>query len=166
MSLVVVDASLVVAAPSTAGDKAAGRESVLATHALAGPHLLPVEVANILRRAEAARELTPDVAPLAHADLSALPVELFPYEPLADRVWELRRNLTAYDAWYAALAELLDAPLATLDRRLACAAGRAAGSRHLLADPSARRARGAQPPAAVDRVDDHARSVDLCCSPA
>ncbi len=123
MSLVVVDASLVVAALVDSGRHGRWAESVLATHALAGPHLLPVEVANILRRAVAARELTPDVASLAHADLSALPVELFPYEPLAERVWELRRNLTAYDAWYAALAELLDAPLATLDRRLARAAG-------------------------------------------
>jgi len=63
------------------------------------------------------------VASLAHADLVALPVELFPYEPFASRVWELRNAVTAYDAWYVALAESLAVPLATLDERLARAPG-------------------------------------------
>jgi predicted nucleic acid-binding protein len=52
-----------------------------------------------------------------------LRVDLFPYEVVAARVWELRHNMTAYDAWYVALAEALDSPLATLDARLARAAG-------------------------------------------
>jgi predicted nucleic acid-binding protein len=67
--------------------------------------------------------LTENVAALAHADLLVLRVQLFPYEPTASRVWALKANLTAYDAWYVALAEALDAPLATLDRRLARASG-------------------------------------------
>jgi predicted nucleic acid-binding protein len=50
-------------------------------------------------------------------------VALFPYRPFADRIWELRDTVTSYDAWYVALAESLDAPLATLDRRLAGAHG-------------------------------------------
>lgn len=87
------------------------------------PHLMPVEVANVLRRAELDRRLSPDVAALAHADLLALPVLLFPYEMFADRVWNLRKTITAYDAWYVALAETLDTSLATLDVRLASASG-------------------------------------------
>jgi predicted nucleic acid-binding protein len=62
-------------------------------------------------------------ATLAHADLIALPLDLWPYAPLAERVWELRENLTSYDASYVALAELLDAALITLDVRLANAPG-------------------------------------------
>jgi len=60
---------------------------------------------------------------MAHADLLDLRVELFPYAPFAARVWELRDNLTTYDAWYIALAEFLSSPVATLDRRLSRAAG-------------------------------------------
>jgi predicted nucleic acid-binding protein len=60
---------------------------------------------------------------LAHADLLDLGVELFPYEPFAQRIWDLRATVTPYDGWYVALAEHLDAPLATLDRRLGRAPG-------------------------------------------
>jgi predicted nucleic acid-binding protein len=82
-----------------------------------------VEVANVLRRAAMAGEISPDTAALAHADLLSLRVELFAYEPFAARVWELRENVTAYDGWYVALAESLDAKLATLDLRLVNATG-------------------------------------------
>ncbi len=84
---------------------------------------MPAEVANILRRAALAGEITADVAALAHADLLQLRVELFPYEPFAARVWELRENFTAYDAWCVALAEHTQAGLATLDERLASSSG-------------------------------------------
>jgi predicted nucleic acid-binding protein len=84
---------------------------------------MPVEVANLLRRAALTGEVSDDVAGLAHADLLALPVDLFPYELVAERVWELRGAVTAYDGWYVAVAESLDAPLATLDGRLARAPG-------------------------------------------
>ena len=60
---------------------------------------------------------------MAHHDLLGLRVELFAYEPFGPRAWELRGNLTTYDAWYVALAEDLGSPLATLDRRLSRAAG-------------------------------------------
>lgn len=60
---------------------------------------------------------------LAHTDLLALRFDLFPYEPFAPRVWELRDNLTAHDAWYVALAEALSAKLATLDSALCRASG-------------------------------------------
>ncbi len=59
----------------------------------------------------------------AHADLQALAIDWFPYLPLADRVWELRLNVTTYDGWYVALAEEFGAPRATLDRKLGRAAG-------------------------------------------
>ena len=60
---------------------------------------------------------------MAHADLLDLRVALFAYEPVAPRIWELRRSITAYDAWYVALAEHLAVPLATLDRRLVRSSG-------------------------------------------
>ena len=67
--------------------------------------------------------ISPDVAALAHADLTDLRVELLPYALVADRISELGDSVTAYDAWYVAVAELLDASLATLDHRLASASG-------------------------------------------
>lgn len=119
----VVDASLVVAALVDGGRTGQWAEFALASEPLAAPHLMPVEVANILRRAVLARDITDDVAALAHADLLLLRVELFPYATVAPRAWELRANLTAYDACYVALAEALNAPLATLDGKLARAPG-------------------------------------------
>ena len=93
-------------------------ESVLASGPLAAPHLLPIETANVLRRLALAGDISSDVAALAHRDLRAIRMELFPYAPLGERVWELRQNVTSYDACYVALAELLRVPLATLDARL------------------------------------------------
>lgn len=119
----VVDASMVVAALVDGGPDGTWAEELLAAEALAAPHLMPVEVANILRRAALGGDISPDTASLAHGDLLDLRVELFPYEPFAERVWELRSNLTAYEAWYVAVAESLLAPLATLDVRLSRTSG-------------------------------------------
>ncbi len=90
---------------------------------LAAPHLMPVEVANVLRRSASAGDISSAVASLAHDDLVSLRVELFPYSCCASRVWELRSTVTAYDAWYVAVAETLGANLATLDVRLSRASG-------------------------------------------
>ena len=90
---------------------------------LAAPHLMPVEAANILRRSALAGDISADVASLAHQDLVSLRLELFPYRLSATRVWELRSTVTAYDAWYVALAETLGARLASLDARLSRAGG-------------------------------------------
>ncbi len=90
---------------------------------LLAPALVLYEAANVLRRHELAEKITGDQAAQAHADLLDLPIELWPYEPLAARAWELRDNLSIYDAAYVALAELQDAPLVTLDRRIAGAPG-------------------------------------------
>jgi len=121
--MLVVDASVVVAGLVDGGETGAWAETVLTADVLAAPHIMPVEVANILRRLALAGEISSDLATLAHADLLDLGVRLFPYAPLATRAWELRSNLTAYDACYVALAESLGAELATLDRRLGRASG-------------------------------------------
>ena len=121
--MLVADASLVVAALADSGKDGTWALELLATGPLAAPHLMPVEAANILRRAVLSGQISADAAALAHADLLALRVELFPYSPFAARVWELRGNLTSYDAWYVAVAEALGAKLATLDVRLSRARG-------------------------------------------
>ncbi|HUS60660.1 MAG TPA: type II toxin-antitoxin system VapC family toxin [Acidimicrobiales bacterium] len=119
---IVVDASTVVAALIDTGPDGQWAESLL-TSDLTAPHLLPVEVANVLRRAAGAAEISDDLASIAHGDLMDLRIELVAYDLVAARVWELRHNVSAYDACYVAVAELLDAPLATLDRRLTSAPG-------------------------------------------
>lgn len=122
MSLV-VDASVVVAALVDSGPDGEWAAEVLREQVLAAPHHMPIEAANVLRRAALATDISADSASLAHADLLELRVELFPFGPLAERCWQLRDNTTSYDAAYIALAEQLDAPLATLDTRLARSTG-------------------------------------------
>lgn len=119
----VLDASVVVAALIDAGPMGVWAESILVSGPLVAPHLMPVEVANILRRATLAGDISADIASLAHGDVVSLRVELLPYIPFASRIWELRSNVTPYDAWYVAIAETLGASLATLDSRLARATG-------------------------------------------
>ncbi|MDQ3716019.1 MAG: type II toxin-antitoxin system VapC family toxin [Actinomycetota bacterium] len=119
----VVDSSAVVAALVDIGSDGTWAETLLMGEALAAPHLMPAEVANILRRLSRTGELSADVAALAYADLAQLRVEFFPYEPFSERIWALRDNVTAYDAWYVALAEWLDARLITLDAKLSRASG-------------------------------------------
>jgi predicted nucleic acid-binding protein len=114
-----IDASLVVAAIVDSGAEGTWADELLGSDTLIAPHLLSVEVDSVLRRAAIAGDISADSASLAHADLLALRIDLFAYEPFAERVWELRETISAYDAWYVALAESMDAPLATLDRRLA-----------------------------------------------
>jgi predicted nucleic acid-binding protein len=90
---------------------------------VAAPHLLDVEVLQGLRRYARQRILDADRGRQAIEDLGALPLTRYPHGALADRVWELRDNLTAYDATYVALAEALDAVLLTGDGKLAGAPG-------------------------------------------
>ncbi len=89
------------------------------SESLHAPHLLAVEVSQVMRRYVRTGDVAAELAELALADLAALDVADYEHEPLLPRVWELRENLTAYDAVYVALAEVLGAPLLTLDRRLA-----------------------------------------------
>jgi predicted nucleic acid-binding protein len=87
------------------------------------PQLFDLEVAAALRRLVLRRATPSGAAAAALADLAELPVARYPHLPLLPRVWELRSNLTPYDAVYVALAEELDAPLLTTDLRLARAPG-------------------------------------------
>lgn len=121
--MIVTDASVVIASLVDDGDDGRWAAQLLRSNDLAAPHLMPAEVANMLRRSVLAKELSKELATLAHADLILLRIDLFAYESFARRVWELRGNVTAYDAWYVALAESLGAPLATLDKNLARAPG-------------------------------------------
>jgi predicted nucleic acid-binding protein len=122
--VIVVDASAALevflntpAAPTVAARLFDPRESL---HA---PHLIDVEVAQVLRRYATAGAATPDRCRTVLADLADLSLQRHPHTILLPRIWELRHNLTAYDAVYVALAEALDAPLVTRDARLAGASG-------------------------------------------
>ena len=119
----VIDASVLVAALTDTGPDGLWAESVIAQGSLIGPELALAEASNILRRLELSGSISRSEATLAHNDLLRLDLELFPFTPFAQRIWALRDNLTSYDAWYVALAEAVDCPLATLDHRLTRATG-------------------------------------------
>lgn len=122
--MIVVDASVIVASLlSTAGAGALARERLRLDPDLQVPHLLDVEVAAALRRRVRLGQTDLALATEALADLADLAALRWDHEPLLARVWELRENVTAYDAVYVALAEALDAPLVTSDARLARAPG-------------------------------------------
>ncbi len=90
---------------------------------LHAPHLIDIEVAQALRRYAQEGEIDLRSAKAALDDLRSLDMERHAHEPLLDRVWALRGNMTAYDAVYVALAEALDATLLTCDGKLARAPG-------------------------------------------
>jgi predicted nucleic acid-binding protein len=109
------------------------REHAFDLHA---PHLLDVEVLSALRRVVAAGDASPGRAEEAVADLLDLPIERYAHDALVPRIWELRENISAYDATYVALAEAITeggVPLLTADARLARAAGEHAAVQMLLA---------------------------------
>ena len=90
---------------------------------LHAPHLLDVELLHALRRLVRTGQLTQERAADARADFAELTVVRYGHQPLADRAWDLRDSLTAYDATFVALAEALEVPLVTCDARLARASG-------------------------------------------
>jgi predicted nucleic acid-binding protein len=122
--VIVLDASAVLELllSTRAGARVAARlaESSESLHA---PHLLDLEVAQVLRRAEATGALSARRSRAAIQDLADLDLQRYPHDVLLPRVWDLRRNVTAYDAAYLALAEALGAPVVTFDARLARAPG-------------------------------------------
>jgi predicted nucleic acid-binding protein len=119
----VIDSSVVVAALVDSGPHGAWAEDVLAEGSLQAPELVLAEATNIFRRLERAKLITTPEANAAHDDLMQLDIDLFPFEPFAARIWELRHNVTGYDAWYVAIAEALKLPLATLDEPLSKSSG-------------------------------------------
>ncbi|HEY2635408.1 MAG TPA: type II toxin-antitoxin system VapC family toxin [Steroidobacteraceae bacterium] len=115
---IVVDSSVLVAALVDVGPHGIWAETVLGKGSLHAPELARAEATNILRRLERAKLITTPEANGAQDDLMQLDLDLFSFEPFAERVWELRHNVTCYDAWYVAIAEALGLPLATLDKAL------------------------------------------------
>ena len=125
--MIVVDASVIldlILAQSAA--EAIGRRLFAPTETLHAPELLDLEVLQVLRRHWRAGSLSASRGEIAVADLDDLPVIRHPHGELVERIWQLRADVTAYDAAYLALAEALDAPLVTQDARLARAAGHTA----------------------------------------
>lgn len=120
---VVCDASAVLAALLDSGEDGQWAAARIAEGDLYAPTLLPFECTNVLRRQESAGRVTSDQAIQAHFDLLDLAIDYWPYRQLAEGVWGLRGNLSSYDAAYVALAEMLDATVVTLDRRLRGAPG-------------------------------------------
>ena len=126
--MIVLDASAVLELLlNTEGGRRVAARIADPGESLHAPHLLAVEVTQVLRRYVATRSVPEEIAVAALDDLAGLDVARYAHEPFLPRVWELRANVTVYDAVYLALAEALDAPLLTFDQRLAAAPGHAAG---------------------------------------
>ena len=121
--MIVVDASVLLAAAMSADDDAEWARRLATAGELAAPHLAPVEAQQAIRRLLHHGAISIEIASQARVDVGAIQLDLHTFGPFADRAWSLRGNLTTYDAWYVAVAEALEAPLATLDRRLAAAPG-------------------------------------------
>ena len=122
--MIVLDASAVIELLlQTATGKRVARRIAARSQGLHAPHLVDVEVLQVLRRWEARGALPSGRAAEAVVDLAQLDLRRHPHDVLSSRIWELRANVTAYDAAYLALAEALRAPLLTTDGRLARAPG-------------------------------------------
>ena len=122
--MIVVDASAMIEVLLVTPAAVAIEERIFdPAESLHAPHLLDLEVAQVLRRYCASGDMDADRAREALLDLDALGVIRYPHDLFLPRVWELRHNVTAYDAAYVALAEELAAPLLTRDRRLSSAPG-------------------------------------------
>ena len=120
----VLDASVITDALAVGGVAGGAARRLLAGEtALHAPAVAPAEVTSALRGMVRRGDLTEPVALSALAALTSLRARLFPFPPFARRAWELRNTVTVYDAWYVALAEALDVPLVTADRRLRGATG-------------------------------------------
>jgi len=122
--MIVIDASALIEVLLRTSRAAAVEALIFAPNAtLHAPHLIDVEVAQVVRRYALAGELDAERGWQALGDVSDFPLSRYPHHLFLPRIWELRDNLTAYDAAYVALAEALEAPLVTCDARLARAPG-------------------------------------------
>ena len=122
--MIVVDASAILELllNTSTGQRVAARIAPPAI-TLHAPHLLDLEVAQVLRRYVFRGDIDADRGRLALEQLSLLDMDRYAHDLLLTRIWALRNNVTAYDAAYVSLAEALDAPLLTADRRLSVASG-------------------------------------------
>jgi predicted nucleic acid-binding protein len=121
--VIVIDASAVIEALlNTPAGEAVTDRLLDPSEPVAAPHLLDVEVLQVLRRFSLAGDIDEERGRQAIEDLNDLPITRYPHDPLLSRIWELRNNVTAYDAAYIALAEALDATLLTRDEKLAASA--------------------------------------------
>jgi len=121
--VIVVDASALVEFLVPRARDARLDERVATERRLHAPHLVDVEVCSGLRRLAAREEIGPDRARDALLDLDDMPLVRYPHNALLERAWELRHVLSIPDGVYVSLAEALEAPLVTCDRRLAGAPG-------------------------------------------
>lgn len=121
--MIVVDASILAPALADDGDDGHRCRSRLAGEQLLAPEIIDLEVCSVLRKLSLRGDLTTRRAASAVSDLSAIPLRRAGHQPLLTRIWQLRVNLTPYDAAYVALAEALSVTLVTGDARLAAAPG-------------------------------------------
>jgi predicted nucleic acid-binding protein len=121
--VIVVDASIIVTALADDGpDGDRARERLRNEH-LVAPHLIDVEVVSAWRRLAGGGNMDERRANLAIEDLRSLRLDRVPHTPLIERCWQLRDNLTIYDAAYVAVAEAMKIALLTADGKLAAATG-------------------------------------------
>ena len=121
--MLVVDASVLVELVADTPEASRLRERLVADADQHAPHLIDAEVLSAIERKHRAGALDATRRSQAIADLQLWPGERWSHRILLPRAWELRHNVRSYDALYVALAEALDAPLITLDRRLVTASG-------------------------------------------
>lgn len=121
--MIVVDTSVLLTALVDEGESGERARAHLVSQSLAAPEVMDLEFVSAVRGLLASRKLTRRRAEVAVDDLMALPLRRVAHRLLLRRCWELRDNLTPYDAAYVSLAEELTAPLLTADRRLAAAPG-------------------------------------------
>ena len=119
----VVDASVLIAGLVAGSRDGPWARSLFARYRLVAPAHVLVETCNVLRRMEQAGTISGFEATSNFRTLLRLDLGVFPFAPFSKRIWTLRANLTSYDAWYVALAEQLNCPLLTLDKRLGRASG-------------------------------------------
>ena len=122
--MIVVDASAIIDVLLRTPVALAVEDRLFASgETLLAPQLIDLEVAQVLRRYAATGEIAAERAGVALADFMDFPMARYPHSDLLPRIWELRANLTAYDAAYVALAEAFETPLLTRDRKLASVPG-------------------------------------------
>ena len=121
--MIVIDSSVLIAALVEDTEDAVWARTLAADPDMHGPELVLAETMNGIRRSELNQAVSTVQAEFARNDLLRIGLNLYPFAPFAERIWDLRHNLTCYDAWYVALAETLGCPLVTLDHRMSRASG-------------------------------------------